>query len=35
MKACVISFFKKVWAILMHVFCIVQSKHEDKKEESE
>ena len=33
MKACVIKFFKKVWAILMHIFCFVESKHKHQHED--
>lgn len=36
MKACVINFFKKVWAILMRIFCFFHCKtHDDETEQSE
>jgi len=36
MKACVVKFFKKIWAIIMHIFCFFHCKeHDDETEQSE
>jgi len=35
MKACVIKFLKKVWTILLRLFCFMQSKHEQSQREDE